>query len=107
MVLEKTLEDPLDSKEIKPVNPKGSQHIGWTNAEAEAPIIFPPELTHWKKTPYADKDRRQEEQGITEYKMVGWHRRLKGHEFEQTSGDSKGKGSLECCSLWGCRVRHD
>ena len=49
MVLEKTLEDHLDSKEIKPVNPKGSQHIGWTNAEAEAPIIFPPELTHWKK----------------------------------------------------------
>ena len=87
VVLEKTLESPLDCKEIKPVNPKGNQSwifIGRTDAEAEAPILWPPDANNWLtgKDPDAGKDRRQEEKGITEDEMVGWHHRLAGHEFE-------------------------
>ena len=87
VVLEKTLESPLDSKEIKAVNPKGNQHwifIGMTDAEAEAPILWPPDSKNWViwKDPDAGKDWRQEEKGTIEDEMVGWHHRLNGHEFE-------------------------
>ena len=103
VVLEKTLEIPLDSK-IKPVNPKGNQpwiFIGKT--DTEAPILWPPDAKYWfiGKDPDAEKDWRQEEKGMVEGEMVGWHHWLNGHESEQTLGDSEGKGSLGCCSPWG------
>ena len=87
VVLEKTLESPLDCKEIKPVNPKGNHSwafIGRPDAEAETPILWPPDMTSWLiwKDPDAGKDWRQEEKGTTEDEMVGWHHRLNGHEFE-------------------------
>ena len=104
-VLEKTLESPLDYKEIKPVNSKGNQpwiFIGRTDAEAEAPILWPPDLKSWltEKDPDAGKDWGQEK-GMTEDEIVGWHHQLTGHKFEQTARDSEGQGSLACCSLWG------
>ena len=110
VVLEKTLESPLDCKEIQPVHPKGNQSwifIGRTNAEA--PILWPPDVKNWLigKDPDAGKDWRQEEKGMTEDEMVGWHHRLDGHEFEQTPGVGDGQGSLACCSPWGLRVRRD
>ena len=98
MVLEKSLQRPLDSKKIKPVNPKGNQpwrFIGRTDAEAEAPIFWPPDAKCqliWKD-PDAGKDWRQEK-GMAENVMVRWHHQLTGHEFEQTLGDSGGQGSL-------------
>ena len=103
---EKTLESPLDSKEIKPENPKGNQpwiFIGRTNAEAEAPILWSPDAKSWfiGKDPDAGKDRREEEKEATEDEIVGWHHRLNGHEFEQTLEDGEGQGSLTCCSQWG------
>ena len=87
VVLEKTLESPLDCKEIQPVHPKGNQSwifIGRTDAEAETPILWPPDLKSWLiwKDPDAGKDWGQEEKGTTEDEMVGWHHWLKGHEFE-------------------------
>ena len=87
LVLEKIPESPLNSKEIKPVNPKGNQSwifIGRTDAEAEAPILWPPDTKGWLigKDPDAGKDWRQEEKGTTEDEMVGWHHWLDGHEFE-------------------------
>ena len=89
MVLEKTLESPLDSKEIKPVNPKGNQpwiFIGRT--DGEAPIVWPPDTKSWLiwKDPEAGKDWGQEEKGTTEDEIIGWHHRLNVHEFEQTLG---------------------
>ena len=112
MVLQKTLESPLDSKEIKPVNPKGNQSrifIGRTDAEAETPILWPPDVKNRLigKDPDAAKDGRQEEKGMTEDEMVGWHHQLDGHEFEQAPGYGHGQGSLACCSPWGRRARHD
>ena len=106
VVLEKTLESPLDSKEIQPVHPKGNQSwifIGRTDAEAEVPILWPPDGKSQviEKAPDAGKDWRQEK-GTTEDEMVGWHHRLNGHEFAQTPGDGEGQGSLLCCSPWGC-----
>ena len=106
VVLEKTLESPSDSKEIKPVNPKGNQpwiFIGGTDAEAEVPILRPPDV-NWLfgKDPNAEKDWRQEK-GTTEDEMVGWHHRLNGHEFEQVQGVGDGQGSQACCSPWGCK----
>ena len=106
VVLEKTLESLLDSKEIQPVNPKGNQSwifTGRTDAEAKAPILWPPHEKIWfiGKDLDAGKDRRQEEKGTTEDEMVGWHQQLNGHEFEQTLGDGYGQESLECCSPWG------
>ena len=103
VVLEKTLESPLDGKEIKPVNPKGNQHwmlIGRTDAEAT--ILWPPDVKsqHIGKDTDAGKDWGQEEKGATEDEMVGWHHWLNGHEFEQTLGDCGGQGYLECCSSW-------
>ena len=87
VVLEKTLESLLDGKEIYPVNPKGNQSwifIGWTDAKAEAPILWPPDTKNWLlgKDSDAGKDWRQEEKGTTEDEMIGWHHQLNGHEFE-------------------------
>ena len=112
VVLEKTLETPLHSKEIKPVNPKGNQSwifVGRIDAEDEAPILWPPDVKNWLigKDPDAGKDWRQEEKGITEDEMVGWHHWLNGHEFEQALGDGEGQRRLVCCSPWDHRVRHD
>jgi len=97
VVLEKTLESPLDSKEIKPVNPKENQHwilIGRT--DAEAPILWPPDAKSWLigKDPDAGKDWGQKEKGVTEDEMIGWHQWLNRHEFDQTPGDDEGQGSL-------------
>ena len=108
VVLQKTLENPLDCKEIKPVNPKGNQCwivIGRTDAEAEAPILWPPDAKSQRirKDPDAGKDWRQEKKGMTEDEMVGWHHWLNGHEFEWAQGDGDGQGSLMCCSPWGCK----
>ena len=104
-VLDKTLESPLDCKEIKPVNPKGNQpwiFIGRTDAEAEAPILWPPGAKSWLigKDPEAGKDWEQEEKGVIEDEMVGWYHWLNWHEFEKTPGDSEGQGRLVCCSPW-------
>ena len=106
VVLEKTLESSLDSKEIKPVNPKRNQpwiFIGMTDAEAKASIPWPPYMKNQLigKDPDVGKDWRQEEKGVTEDEMVGWHHQFNGHEFEQTPGDSKGQGILVCCTPWG------
>ena len=106
VVLEKTLESPLDSKEIKPVNTKGNQpwiFTGRTDAEAEAPILWPPDAKSWLigKDLNAGKDWRQEDNRMKEDEMVGWHHRLNGHEFEQALGDSEGQESWTCCSPWG------
>ena len=108
VVLEKTLESPLDSKEIKPVNPKGNLPqilIGRTDAKAEAPILRPPDAKNWLigKDPDAGKDWGQEEKEVTKDEMVGWYHHLDGQEFEQILGDSEGWGSLECCSPWCCK----
>ena len=105
-MLEKTLEGPLESKEINRVNPKGHQpwiFTGRTSAETEAPIIWPPDVKSrlTGKNPDSGKDRRQEEKG---QQMVVWHHWLDGHEFEQTLGDTGGQKSLACCSSWGHRV---
>ena len=98
-----TLECPLDSK-IKPVNPTRNQSwifIGRTDAEAETPILWPPDAKSWLigKDPDAGKDWRQEEKGTTEDEMVGWHHRLYGHESEQAPEVDDGQGGLVCCSL--------
>ena len=100
------LESPLDYKEIKSVNPKGNQSwifIGRTDAEAEAPILWPLDAKNWfiRKDPDAGKNWRQEEKGTSEDEMVGWHHQLDGHEFEQTQGVGDGQGGLACCSPWG------
>ena len=107
-MLEKTLESPLECKEVKLVNPKGNQlwiFIGRTGAEAEAPILWPPDEKSWLtgKDPGAGKDWGQEEKGAAEDEMVGWHHWLNAHEFEQALGDSEGQGSLACCSSWRCK----
>ena len=105
VVLEKTLECPLDIKEIKPVNLKWNQpwiFIERVDAETKTPILWPPDAKNWLigKAPDAGKDWRWEK-GMTENEMVGWHHWLNGHEFGQTPGDSGGQESLACCSLWG------
>ena len=104
--MEKTLESPLDCKEIKPVNSKGNQSwifIGRTDVEAETPILWPPDVKNWLigKDHDAGKDWRREEKGTTEDEMVGWHHWLDGHEFEQSVGVGDGQRSLACCSPWG------
>ena len=99
-VVLKNLEIPLDCKEIKPINPKGNQSwmfIGRTDAEVEAPILWAPGT----KRQLIGTDWRQVAKGVTENEMVGWHPWLNGYEFEQTPGDSEGKGSLSCHSPWG------
>ena len=94
-IVEKTLERPLDWKEIQPVDPEGNQSwifIGRADVEAETPILWPPDVKSWLiwKDPDGGKDWRQEEKGMTEDEMVGWHHRLDGHEFEQASGVGDG-----------------
>ena len=106
--LEKTLESLLDRKEIKPVKPKGNQSrifVGRSDVEAEAPLLWPPDVKNWfmGKDPDAGKDWKWEEKGTIEDEMVGWHHRLNGHEFEQTPGDGEGQESLACCTPWGCK----
>ena len=106
VVLEKTLESPLDSKEIKPINPKYSlerlmlklklQHFGHLVQRADS----------LEKNPDAGKDWRQKEKRVTEDEMVGWHHQFTGHELGQTPGESEGQGGLACYSPWGCRVRY-
>ena len=106
MVLEKTLESPLDCKEIKPVYPKVNQSwifIGRIDAEAETPIRWKPDRKNGLigKDADAGKDLRQEEKGMTEDEMVGWHHQLDGHDFEQPLGVGDGQGGLACCSPMG------
>ena len=106
VVLERTLESPLDCKEIKSIKPKGNQpwiFTGMTDAEAEAPILWPPDAKSQliRKDPDAGKDWRQKEKGVTEDEIVGWYYWFNEHEFEQASGDGEGQGSLACCSPWG------
>ena len=105
VMLEKTLESPLDSKEIKPVNLEGKQPwiFNWCwswssntwSPDAKSRLIG--------KDPDAGKDWRQEKKGTAEDEMIGWHHWLNGHEFEQALGDGEGQGSLVCCSSWGCK----
>ena len=106
VALEKTPESPLDYKKIQPVHPKGIQSgifIGRTDVEAETPILWPPDAKNWLIGKDLDpgKDWKQEEKGMTEDEMVGWHHWLNGHEFEQAPGIGDGQGSLACCSPWG------
>ena len=105
-MLEKTFEGPLDCKEIQQVNPKGNQSwifIGRTDAEAETPILWPPDAKNWLigKDPDAGRDWSQEKKGMTEDEMVGWHHQLGGHEFEQALGVGDRQGSLVCSSPRG------
>ena len=105
VVLEKTLESPLNCKEIQPVHPKGGQSwvfIGRTDAKAQTPVLWPPCAKSWLigKDPDAGRDWGQEEKGMTEDEMAGWHPRLDGHEFEWTPGVGGGQGGLECCDSW-------
>ena len=107
------LESPLDSKEIKPINPKGNHvlNIHWKDWcwswNSNTLATWCEELTYWKR-PYAENDQGQEDKGTTEDEMVGWHHQLNKHKFEQTLGDSKGKGSLGMLqSMRLQRLRHD
>ena len=100
-------ESPFDFKESKPVNAQGNQSwifSGRTGAEAEVPILWPPDANSWLigKDPDAGKDWRQEK-GVTEDEMVDWHHQFDGHEFKQTLGVGDGQGSLVCYSPWGCK----
>ena len=106
VVLEKTLESPLDCKEIQPVHPKGNQSwvfTGRTDVEAETPIPWPPDAKWWLiwKDPDAGKDWGQEEKGTTEDEMFGWHHWLNEHGFWWTLGVGVGQGGLACCGSWG------
>ena len=113
LVLEKIFENLLGCKEVQPVNPKGKQSwvfFGRTDAEAETPVLWPPDMKNWLigKDPAAGKDWRQEEKGMTEDEMVGWHHRVNGHGFEQAPGVGDRQGSLVCCAVYGSqRVGHD
>ena len=106
VVLKKTLESPLDCKEIQPVNPTGNHSwifIGRTNAEAETPILWLPAVKNWLivKDPDVGKDWRWENKGMTEDRMIGWHHWLDGLEFEEAPGVGDGQGGPACCSPWG------
>ena len=106
VVLEKTLESPLDCKEIQPVHLKGDQSwvfIGRTDVEADTPILWPPDAKSWLiwKDPDAGEDWGKEEKGMTEHEMVGCHYWLNGHGFGWTPGISDGQGGLACCGSWG------
>ena len=106
VVLEKSLESPLDCKEMQPVHSKGDQSwvfFGRNEAKAETPVLWPPHGKSWLigKDSDAGRDWGQEEKGTTEDEMVGWHHRLDGHEFEWTPGDGDGEGGLACCDSWG------
>ena len=106
VLLEKTLESPLDCKEVQPVHPKGHKSwvfIGRSDAKAETPIFWPFHAKSWLigKDPDAGRDWSQEEKGPTEDEMNGWHHGLDGHEFEWTPGVGDGQGGLACCDSWG------
>ena len=104
LVVKKTLENPLDSMEIKSVNPEGNQPwISTERTDAEAPMLCPPDVNSQPtgKDPDAGEDWGQEEKGATEDEMVGWHHWHKGREFEQTQGEREGQGNLACCSPQG------
>ena len=107
-VLEKTLESPLECKEIQSVHPKGDQSwvfIGRTDAEAETLILWPPHVKSWLigKDPDAGKDWGQEEKGTREDEMAGWHHQLDIHEFGWTPGVGDGQGGLACCNSCGSK----
>ena len=101
VVLEKTLESPLDCKEIQPVHPKGDQ--SWVFIQT--PVLWPPHAKSWLIGKDLDAGRGcgQEEKGMTEGKMAGWHHRLDGHEFQWTQGVGDGQRGLACCDSWGCK----
>ena len=105
MVLEKTLESPLDCKEIQPVHSKDQSWVffGRNYAKAETPILWAPHAKSWLigKDPDAGRDWGQEEKGTTEDVIAAWHHRLDGHEFGWTPGDGDGQGGLACCDSWG------
>ena len=106
VVLEKTLESPLDCREIQPVHSEGDQpwdFFGRNDAKAETPVLWSPEAKSWLigKDSDAGRDWGQEEKGTTEDEMAGWHHRLNGHESEWTPGDGDGQGGLVCCNSWG------
>ena len=108
VVLDKTLGSPSNCKQIKSINPKGNQpwiFIGRTDAETEASILWPSEAKSQLigKDPNSWKDWGQEEKGMTEDGIVGWHHWLNGHEFKQAPRDREGQGSLACCRPWGCK----
>ena len=106
VVLEKTLESPLDCKEIQPVHSEGDQPLdffGRTDAKAETPVLWPPHVKSWLivKDSDAGRDWGQEEKGTTENGMAGWHHWLYGRESEWTLGVGDGQGGLACCDSWG------
>ena len=106
VVVEKTLESPLDCKEGQPVHSKGDQFwvfFGRNDAKAETPILWPAHAKSWLigKDPDAGRDWGQEEKGTTEDEIAGWHHRLDGHEFEWTLAVGDGQGGLACCDSWG------
>ena len=108
MVLEKTLESPLDCKEIQPVHPKGDQSrvfIGRTDVEAETPILWLPDVKSWLigKDPDPGKDWGREEKGMTEDEKVGWYHRLNKHGFGWTPEVGDGQEGLACCGSWVCK----
>ena len=110
VVLKKTLESPLDCKEIQPVHPKGNQSlVHWKDwVKAETPILWPPDVKNWliwNWLPDAGKDWGQEEKGMTEDDMVGWHQQLNGHEFEWILRVGDGQGGLACCGSWVTKSR--
>ena len=112
VALEKSPESPLDCKEIQPVHPKEDQSwvfIGKTDVEAETPLLWPPHGKSWLigKDPDAGRDWGQEEKGMTENEMAGWHHQLDGHEFEWTLGAGDGQGGLACCDSSSHRVGQD
>ena len=108
MVLEKTLESPLDCKEIQPVHPKGDQ--SWVffrrnDAKAETPVLWPPHVKSWLigKDSYAGRDCGQEEKVTIENEIARWHHQLDEREFQWTPGVGDGQGGLACCYSWGCK----
>ena len=106
VVLEKTLESPLDCKEIQPVHSEGDQLwdvFGRNDAKAETPVLWPPHGKSWLigKDSDAGRDLGQEEKGMTEDEMAGWHHWLDGREFEWTPEVGDGQGGLVCCNSWG------
>ena len=112
VVLEKTLESPLDCKDIQPVHSEGDQpwdFFGGNDAKAETPVLWLPHAKSWliRKDSDAGKDWGQEEKGTTEDEMAGWHHWLDGRESEWTLGVGDGQGGLACCDSWGRRVGHD
>ena len=112
VVLEKTLESPLDYKEFQPVHSKGDQSwvfFGRNDAKAETPVLWPTHVKSWLTGKDSDtgRDWGQEEKGTTEDEMAGWHHGLDGRESEWTPGVGDGQGGLACCNSWSSRVGHD